>query len=306
MQELETLPNVRRAASILKVPQTLKEMGIIPDMSYQQTDSSPKIINMHRAADGIDYYYIYNRGFNGNSGMQYGWRYGELNECPYGSTTVDVQIQAKGKPYKMDAWTGAITPITDYKESNGIITVPVTLAGNESTIIAIDPGKKLKATHEESKTGDPLRTIRLTDWKLDVELWSEGDTAIETNKNQASFNLGQLKCWHEIEGLELASGIGTYTTDFKIYKGEGVIIDLGIVNYSYRLWINDSEVICSQTNTQVDVSQYVNDGMNTIKIVVASSLNNAIKACDPNSKRTTDHYGLIGKDGAVEVHTFAL
>ncbi len=306
---LEKLPNVRKAHSFADVPATLSSMGIQPDASYKQEADAPKLINIQRSDDDIDYFYIYNRGYNSNSGNQFPWGYGQEHEVPYGEVTVDVSFNADGQPYLMNAWDGSITPVTDYKVKNGRTIIPLTLEGNESVIIAFDRGRVLKATrkaYDKNFTGS--KTMVLDGWKLIVESWTPGSSPSETAKTSYDVEIDSLMPWPEIEGLENVSGKGTYTTSFDMKEGwkdgTGAIIDLGDVNYSYRLWINDREVTASQTNTRIDIGPFLQKGENSVKVEVFTTLNNVIKGMSARTSRTTDPYGLLGNEGEVRIETY--
>ncbi|MGN1219515.1 MAG: glycosyl hydrolase [Candidatus Cryptobacteroides sp.] len=305
MNKMTELPNVKCASDFSLVPEVLASMNILPDASYSHEKDKSKFINIHRADDGIDYYYIYNRGLNANSGNQFPWGWSKERELPYSSTSAVVSFRTSGVPYIMNAWDGCITKVIDYEENNGVISIPVELAGNESVIIAFDRTGKIHATRDSYNPDfSESRTIEIADWCLNIESWEPGTTPTGTTKRNFDFEIEELKPWNEIKGLENVSGTGTYTATFVLEEGEKAIINLGNVNYSYQLYVNGKEVIASQTNTRIDIGEYVQSGENQIIVKVRTTLNNRIKSLSEHSRRTSDPYGLLGIDGHVIICTY--
>lgn len=341
ISELKELPNVKQAKTHSEVPAVLASLGISPDAQYSLMPHQPKLINIHRAAEGIDYYYLYNRGFNSNSGPAYEWNYGGVKEQAIQDVTTQVLFKATGKPYFLDAWTGTITPVANYTINGENISIPLNIRGNESKLIAFDHGNILGVNNNSIHAGSAGNVnlfydrngnvalkalnngqqsismsngsikkvdiaglsapITLSNWKLKVEDWKPGNTPTETNKSTVEIDLGDLKPWHTIPALQNVSGIGTYSTTFSMDKGweEGVgaYIDLGIVNFAYKLVINGEEIKSSQLNTRIDIGPYIKPGSNTVIIEVATTLNNRLKDFYSVAQRTIDYYGLIGSGG---------
>ena len=145
------------------------------------------------------------------------------------------------------------------------VLIPVSLEGNESAIIAFDR-KGAFAGAPDAQTLDPssATSMRLGRWELDVEAWNPGEDKAGVVKEHVKATLEGLKPWTEIPGLESASGIGRYSTTVELKKVKGAILDLGTVNYSWRVFVNGKEVPCSQTNTKIDISKYLRRGKNNI------------------------------------------
>jgi hypothetical protein len=55
-----------------------------------------------------------------------------------GMTTGNISFETTGIPFLYDAWTGDVTPIYSYQQSETHTTVPIQLAGNQSTIIGFN------------------------------------------------------------------------------------------------------------------------------------------------------------------------
>ena len=72
------------------------------------------------------------------------WEY-ELGE---GASIGSVTFEATGVPYMYDAWTGETNLIIAYQQTSSSTTIPLSLAGNQSTIIAFHHNETAKCgTH---------------------------------------------------------------------------------------------------------------------------------------------------------------
>ena len=149
----------------------------------------------------VSYVVIYNDGW-----------YSELGE---GASTGSITFETSGVPYTYEAWTGDVSPILAYQQTKTSITVSLSLAGNQTAIIAFrhnetvptgtrilsmpttvfsafsEPGSgavTLKATNDTMEpvllsngTTIPLPTpaaaIDLANWDVIVESWSRPSDA---------------------------------------------------------------------------------------------------------------------------------
>lgn len=106
--------------------------------------------------------------------------------------------------------------------------------------------------------------------------------------------LDTLDTWNELEGLENASGVGTYTTTFELAdgysEGQRVYIHLGHVKDAYGLTINGSQVAIDQASGTAEITDYVHEGENEVEIRVATSMLNAI---------LKSNEGILNDDGRV-------
>lgn len=130
------------------------------------------------------------------------------SELGEGSSRGFITFEATGVPYQYDAWTGTINPIVAYQQSKSTTTISMSLAGNQSTIIAFrhnetrewpnhaiaTPPETFSASISESgsmsiKAGNasqplllpngttislpiPAAPVKLTHWTLTVEAWN--------------------------------------------------------------------------------------------------------------------------------------
>lgn len=124
-------------------------------------------------------------------------------------------------------------------------------------------------------------------WTLTVEDWSpiDNETGLDSSLTEKAtlppVTLAQLKSWHNISGLEYASGVGVYQTnvDLSIHqpdKGQqslGVYFNIGNVQGSWGLEVNGQIVPGADffTSRPVDVTSYIRNGANGKDIATPQS-----------------------------------
>lgn len=162
VSDILALSNVSQVDSEADVPAALARVGIKPDAKPAEPSS---LLSVHRSdpSTATDYYWIYNQGVDspkGDNGV-YGKNPSNLYEAPEICTVTSdstsgnnpcmksgeaiattVSLVGEGQPYRLDAFTGAITPITEYSREGDRVTVKVDLATDASTIIALSSKAK--------------------------------------------------------------------------------------------------------------------------------------------------------------------
>lgn len=251
--------------SVDEVIDSLRDANVIPNASYK----NQTLLTTHRSADNAEYYYLYNYGGTDN--------YKEISDSK--AVKTDITLMGEGKPYLADAWTGEITPITDYDTNKDSITVHVDIAANDSNIIILS--NEDYGLNNNTNTNTISNEIKIKDWNLKVESWTKGDTVLDTKKTSIEIGkLNQLETWDKIEGLENVSGIGEYTATFDTSddyeQGQNAYIHTGNIKDAFGVEINGKQIVVDQVSGVGDVTKYLVKGKNEIKITVATSLLNAI------------------------------
>ncbi|KAF5365929.1 hypothetical protein D9758_006740 [Tetrapyrgos nigripes] len=173
-----------------------------------------------------------------------------------------------------------------------------------------------------SLSGETSR--ELDGWQLNITAWTP-PADLNQNKSHsilvpiAPINLTQgLVPWDQLDGLANVSGVGTYVTTFEWDHtedgGVGVQLDFGEVFHTIKTWINGIEIpTADPTNPVVDVSDFVRQGSNAIRVDAASTLINVLNSVGSavitlNQSRTdtlslpqpgnvpppaNQHYGLV-------------
>ncbi|WP_069988491.1 glycosyl hydrolase [Massilioclostridium coli] len=118
MAEITSFDNVAVIQDVPGVLTQLEQFGISSRVSYPSTQDLRSYCR-YDETDGTYYYYFY----NGSRDQK--------------SISVPVTMTGEGAPYKLDAWTGEISPIAWYNQSGNQTTTQLDLEYNESAIIAI-------------------------------------------------------------------------------------------------------------------------------------------------------------------------
>ncbi|MBC7217000.1 MAG: hypothetical protein H5U36_02260 [Candidatus Caldatribacterium sp.] len=133
--QLKTLPGVYAAFSEKEVLNILERLSIFPDASYHQ----PQLEATHYVDEktGSDYYYLYNNTYPENLGMIMTPSHASNFKSGKAIETV-VTLKGSGKPYILDAWTGKITPIVEYRRrGDEVVSVEISLSAGEAIIVGL-------------------------------------------------------------------------------------------------------------------------------------------------------------------------
>ncbi|KAI5919751.1 hypothetical protein F4810DRAFT_465504 [Camillea tinctor] len=134
-----------------------------------------------------------------------------------------------------------------------------------------------------TNSSDQYKTT-LGPWDLIVDAHAPSaiNDAVEGNISTVDIGrLADLTPWTNIRGIEHTSGVGTYSTTFNITTDNqmAAMIDFGPVLHTLRAWINEQQLpSVDPTNPVVDISGFIVDGNNNLKVQVTTSLFNAVKA----------------------------
>lgn len=315
-----------RVADTAQVPAALAAAGIDPDADPEAVSTA---ISVHRKAQGVDYYYLYNTAGT--------------------PLTLDYTFEGDGRPFELDAWTGEISPIAEYTrvddgartavelEPNGTAIIAVSqdwvdakldrvpsvvstnAAGAEYTdktiVLLADENGKVSAQlgNGRTVTGIAKRVPAVTlgdDWQLDVVSWEQSDRSdpyaikeVETTRQVSLDAEGRLPAWTAIPGLEDVSGIGKYRGSLQIdgswRKDSRAVLDLGAVYDTVRVTVNGVEIVgVDPRNPVADISAAVRAGANEIQIEVGTTLRNRMRVISgPAATPSTgarQNYGVFG------------
>lgn len=93
-------------------------ISIVPNVQVQTNGTWYTTWRVDKAT-GIDYAYIY---------------------CDHEASAGNIAVFTSKTPYLLDTWTGEQTPIIAYTPTNGVTTIPLSLVGNETAVIAFANG----------------------------------------------------------------------------------------------------------------------------------------------------------------------
>lgn len=121
-------------------------------------------------------------------------------------------------------------------------------------------------------------------WDLVVEAYGPSPNNDTLEGNTTTIDLGtltDLAPWTKIDGIQNASGVGTYSTQFQWSEDSqvAVVVSFGPVLNTLRAWVNGKQIpAVDPTSPVADITNFVVDGENSIEIEVTTTLFNAVKA----------------------------
>lgn len=115
LSRITALPSVRTVAAEAQLAGALQDLGVRP--SAGRTAPSSAVLSVRRQRTDADFYYLFNQ-----------------------TTAVakqEITLEGTGKPYALNTWTGVATPIARYERTSTGVTVPVSLAANDQTVVVL-------------------------------------------------------------------------------------------------------------------------------------------------------------------------
>lgn len=268
------LPNVLHVETAKLWPAALEELEVAP--SLQPCGES--LMYAHREAADADYYFLYNQE-----------KYFDREEMwlPRKTINSNISLRASGgerKPYQLNLWSGMITPITEYTIAGDYIHLHLTLKGNDTMAIALAEPDWYCGTVPPPKQLSEV--IPLEDWKLNLISYEPGEKALSgedlTDTRLVVYGdvkTGKAEPWTATALLdgrrgEDISGVGIYETSIRWDDSNGLSaeLDLGVVCDLYKLYVNNHYVPGANPVSPVqDITPYLQDGENLIRVEVASN-----------------------------------
>lgn len=328
ISRLTSLRNVHITPSGAGLVDTMAKIGVTPRTAVIGNGTW---YTTWRSNSGTDYVYVFNADQSFSSGS--------------------ISFESTGVPYTYNAWTGEITPVLVYERSSTHTTIPLQLAGSQTTILAfkdsergarelyiqtdsirtsffdVRPGSssnalsilltadstsptKLQLSTGKSTTISPMRGLtpafHLSNWSLTIESWTSPSDPFDLKPVAARSNLTTISDietllpWNQISSsLENISGRGYYSTSFvwpfrakslnsaqKVIFGPspptsslGALLDLGKIFHTAKVSVNGHVLpALDVTWARADISSYLQNGVNSVEVVVSTPLGNALRA----------------------------
>ncbi|MCG5213309.1 glycosyl hydrolase [Streptosporangium soli] len=300
--QLAARPGVHRVADLAAVPDLLARLRIVP--AAAPATPSADVLSVRRSDPTTDYYYLFN---------QRSW-----------ATEQRLTLTGEGRPYKLDTWTGEITPLTDYRQTPHGVVVDVALEASDTAVIALstrhDETFRWSAGDEHGPTvarNAGLGPVLLDDWTLQVVSWSRGESGLPGDTAKTALPAvgpvvgehGALPPWSAITpangydvDLRDVSGVGTYTSTFTLDDSWGGVrtayLDLGTAVDTVTVTLNGARIPARspQDLRHIEVGRHLRAGDNTLTVRVASTLANAVRVAPGTGAagRPRRDYGLFG------------
>ncbi|CAG9947659.1 unnamed protein product [Clonostachys rosea f. rosea IK726] len=268
VSNVKNLKTTATARTSSDVPAALKKLGVTPLAQYS-SGSNTTLTTLRRIKGSGYIYWIYNEGETKLSGsiklegesqpFRIDLFSGLVSGMPIfsmanGYTSVDVNIASgasiaiylgENNPFgasSLDTYLISTTCRSHVRDGS------IYIASNASCNANTNTGKSISLSPEENLPS-PISSFA---WTLSVEDWAPavingtGANSYKTTKTNISpIALNDLRPWNEIDGLETASGIGTYKTAFDINKNIAetrILLDVGNIEGSWGLEINGKAV----------------------------------------------------------------
>ena len=289
------LNNVRVVVTEEEILNVLQELGVSSHAKYHVPQLEATLYQ--DAADGTNYYYLYNNAFPDNSAMMgnhQGDRYKGEDKVLRNMT---VTLEGDGVPYQLDPYTGKVAQIADYKAGAGGVTFTVDrLSGGCAMIYAVTPdegtfnevaGQKISNV-EEKKPID----LSSKQWNLIVHSYGPDPDSKDPSDSKVTdvdFGMQALGKWCDLQAsneqldmlgvsdMKYVSGTGEYTISFTMPDDFGEC-DGAFIAYSYgrdqvgALIVNGTELPANNASDRVDAGTLLNAGQNTLTIRLHSTL----------------------------------
>ncbi len=315
MAEMKALDNVLEIDDQSQTFNALCSLGVYPRARFAEPNKN--ILTFMREDGDVRYLYVYNYMYPQKEpfsckiaidgiGKPYQincWR-GTVEELGLyshedGRTVVEITL-APGEATiialnlaEKDAVHAVSSDACRVLQSNGKLSIAVTERGLYTT--------RLNDGSVVSKEVEVPENIDLDLWDLEVEDWNEGEKVTiqedrgfgyvtnevyyETKKTRIKVGKTELKPWKDIPtvGGEV-SGVGYYTTTFRLpdawSENNGAYLKIGSTNgNSAAIYVNGKKASgVDFDRLEVDISNLLVPGENTIMVEVSSTLNNRLKA----------------------------
>ena len=225
------------------------QMGLTPDCAIKE--SEPVLFN-HRSTMGAEIYFISNQS---NQKISF---------------TPTFRVDRTLRPEFWDAVDGSIRALPEFEVVDGGITLPLSLDALGSGFIVFRRAGKVSAT--EKNFPAPAKSMELTEpWRVEFEGKLSSHEPI-TLQRLEDFSLSEDK------DLKYFSGTMNYTTEFTCEDTTGhICLNLGRVESMAKVYVNDQlagGAWCAPYS--IDISQYVQQGKNSLRIEVVNKWVNRI------------------------------
>ncbi|KAM0204159.1 hypothetical protein ACHAQI_009984 [Fusarium lateritium] len=200
-----------------------------------------------------------------------------------GQTAIIAFISGKSKTSIISQSKNVIDASYDSDGKDGFTVV---LRDTKAASLTLSNGQTKQIPMMSSSEKNKLLNIDIGNWNLTLESWVPSLDETKSASVKKLMKLGTqkvLKPWSEISGAQNISGVGTYTATFQVprvpSKDSLTVLQFGHVLNTIRAWINGKQLPAIDIyDAQVDVSDHLVLGSNTIRVEVASTLFNAVKA----------------------------
>lgn len=308
IEQIKLLPNVKEINRQGKTIDALYELGVYPRVGFAVENK--EILTSQREDEAYYYIFVYH--------------YMYMQSEPKDFT---LNIQRVGRPYKINCWTADMEGICDCSYTETSTKVPLSLYPGEAAMIVLDISDADKTTNQgcsfkKRKIHQMPESIVLPLWNLEVEDWDEGEKVTvtedrglgivttevyyKTSKKRICVGGTLLKPWCEIEAVgPEVSGVGYYSAEVMLpphwFPDYHIMLSMeSACGNTVAVYINQKKAKPVDINhMELDITDLVQEGKNTVCIEVTSTLNNRLLSRGYYEKidvtTNVKEYGLLGE-----------
>ncbi|MDE6591307.1 MAG: hypothetical protein K2K53_13410, partial [Oscillospiraceae bacterium] len=192
MEQLKALENVKTAASADDVLETLQALGVTPYAAF--AEKNLQLLTQVRQDGDNQYLYVYN--------YCDGSLHDDDNDPDHGlNAKVDVSMDGLFIPYQIDAWSGEVTQLAQYRYEDGRTVITVDLDYGNIALYAFEAVDEEDA-HIVSADGDLVYTD--ADGSIILRAVESGTYKAEANDGTTYTNTVAVPAAYDITGWDLA------------------------------------------------------------------------------------------------------
>ncbi|MGX1547872.1 glycosyl hydrolase [Streptomyces adustus] len=182
LKELKADPHVRVAAAVADVPAALRKLGVT---ASGVPSGISGLLHTRREDGGTTYYFLLNNSSAAVSGS--------------------VTLEAEGTPYRIDPWTGDVTPLGVYDDrTKGHVTVGLSAEAGEAVVIAVGKSRAFGCHHKSLHAVTASTEVRHTPSGLVARASTAGShTATLSNGRKATAEIGGVPAALTLNGWKL-------------------------------------------------------------------------------------------------------
>ena len=260
--------------------QALQHLKVKPVFTYEGIENAP-LDFIHYAKGGTDFFLLRNTTVE--------------------NTAKTCSFRVSGKAAEIwDPVTGKIIPLNSFKQNDNHTEMVLAFEPEQSYFVVFS-----EAGSKALRPGDKQEVNHLSDGKLIagetgkrlIDLSEDWQVHFDENwGGPANASFSELISWTERneEGIKYYSGIGSYEKEFSFSKNEVgqndlVFLELEEIEKTAKIWVNDKEVgILWSKPYRLDISEFLNDGTNNLRIDVANVWSNRLTGDEITGKNYTN------------------
>lgn len=306
--------NVKFLEHSAELGATLEALFVSPRVSVESSIPAATVGDLYtvwRAIDDVDYVFLYNKEkaatFALNFEVQCGrtpirlnaWTGDQLPITTYKRSGSGIMLEValqQGQTAIFAFVSGqAQTSVLSHSENVAEVRqgpedkLSVLLNDPYTASLTLSDGRTEEIPSITGKADAKLTSLEVSPWNLRIQSWEPDTNESNIHSVQKPLYLGiqeSFRPWSGIPQAQNISGVGFYSATFKIPKlcqlahnQTVTTIDFGVVHHTLRAWVNDQKVpAVDMMDAKLDISEYVVQGLNSLRVETSRTLFNAAKA----------------------------